>query len=145
VQRFRFSLEKVRQWRHTQVELEEAQLEKLFAERLRLKSALAQLGAGRAGEEQAILRLASVEAQQLSSLDRYQRHVEERKQQIHGQARDCDRRIAEQRARLLDARRNFQLLDKLKERRLVEWRLDFTREQEAHTAEAYLARWKADS
>ena len=141
MQRFRFPLEKVREWRGTQVELEEARLEKLLGERQQLEATLAQLDAGRVLEERAVLRMTRVSAEQLAALDYYRIYVEERKRQTQAQIAECGGRIARQRTRLMEARRNFQLLDRLKERRLAEWRLDFSREQEALAGELYLARW----
>jgi flagellar export protein FliJ len=142
MQNFRFSLEKVRAWRSTQVELEEALLERLFAERKRLESALASLDASKTGEERAILELSAVDGRQLAFLDRYQRHVEASKKKTQAAIADASRRIATQRARVLEARRNFQLLEKLNERRFAEWRVEFNRELEAQAGEAYLARWR---
>ena len=142
MQRFRFPLEKVREWRGTQVELEEARLEKLLGERQQLEAALAQLDAGRVSEERAVLRQTRVAAEQLAALDYYRIYVEERKRQTQAQIDECGRSVAQQRTRLMEARRNFELLDRLKERRLAEWRLDFSREQEALAGELYLARWR---
>ena len=45
---------------------------------------------------------------------------------------------------MLEARRRCRLLEKLKERRLAEWRAAAEREIEALAAEAFLTRWNQE-
>jgi hypothetical protein len=52
--------------------------------------------------------------------------------------------ILKQRARVVDANRRVKLLEKLKDRRLVEWRLAWQRETDSLASEAFLARWQRE-
>ena len=59
---------------------------------------------------------------------------------IAGQRTQTERQITEQRTRLLEARRNVELLKRLRSKRLAAWKLDFNREIEQLAAEAHLSR-----
>jgi hypothetical protein len=50
--------------------------------------------------------------------------------------------IAARQARIVEARRRARLLEKLRGRRLEEWRIAGEREMENFAAEAFLARWQ---
>ncbi len=52
-----------------------------------------------------------------------------------------DKEIAEQRKQLLKARKDFRVLEKLKEKRFKGWVYLSDREIEDNAAEAYISRW----
>jgi hypothetical protein len=53
----------------------------------------------------------------------------------------CETQIVEQRKRLLQARRDHTVLEKLKEKRLRTWSYLSDREIEETAAEAYISKW----
>lgn len=146
MRRFAFPLERVRQWRATQVELELAALERLFSAMRRLDEEEFDL---RTGLRNARLELAEeagagrqVSAPALLRLDDYGHFVQRGIERIGSRRQDLSRRIEEQRGRLVTARRNQRLLDKLRERALSEWQRQHDRELENQAGELYLARWR---
>jgi hypothetical protein len=54
---------------------------------------------------------------------------------------EAEKKLAECRAAMLEARRRCSLMEKLKERRRADWEAAANREIEALAAESFLARW----
>ena len=54
----------------------------------------------------------------------------------------CEREVEAQRQKVLEAQRQCRLLEKLEQRRRVEWQLAADSELESLAAESFLARWK---
>jgi hypothetical protein len=50
--------------------------------------------------------------------------------------------VAEQQVRLVDAQRDFELLEKLKTEKKAGWQAAFEREEEELASELYLAKWE---
>lgn len=140
MQRFRFRLASVLGWRILQLEIEEGKLEALFAERRRRQEEIAAVGEQRRNAER-VLRADSVDGQALAALDAHRHAMVRLGERLRTQAQDCERRIAAQQVKVLEAERRVQLLDRLKERRLEEWRLEADREQETLASETFLAKW----
>jgi hypothetical protein len=138
---FQFRLETVLGWRRLHLDLEETRLQRLFEELRQVDLAEDRLDAEKAEADRAVLYSASVEAQELAALDRHRLHVARVKERLRQERADCQRRIAAQREQVLKAERDVRLLEKLRERRLVEWQTAADREQEALASELFLARW----
>ncbi len=138
---FTFRLEKVLRWRQTQLELEQFALSRLAAECLRWDAALKKLEDERRAAGQAAHSSGPVGGGYLAALAAYQKHVQHEKQICAERLRECERKMEQQRARLLKARREFRLLERLRQLRRAEWEIAVDREFEALAAEAYLARW----
>jgi flagellar export protein FliJ len=138
---FRFSLEKILSWRRTELQSEEARLAALFAERNRLDAASVEI---RAASERAATRIFAAEAVdgiELQSLNGYQRRLEKELISLDRRRAQSGVEILKQRARVVDAHRRVRLLEKLKDRRLGEWRVDWQRETDSLASESFLARW----
>ena len=144
MKRFQFPLERVREWREKQVAVEEAKLQRLFREMSAISDARAELDAELEGNEQMLLHDPGVSALDLRALDAFRRYAKAERARIENLRADCARRIEEQRAAIMEARRRYQLLDRLKQRNLRLWTADMNRELEANAAEAYLAKWNAE-
>jgi hypothetical protein len=143
VKRFAFPLETALAWRFRQLELEEAQLQALFGEREAFLSAKRRLSHDLAKEE-TLLTGAIMNAEQLAALDRFRRHVAARNLRLDAAISECEQRIEAQRARVNEARRQHELLDRLRGKALAEWTAAEAREQEQLAAELYLARCVRD-
>lgn len=139
--RFRFRLEKVRQWRQVELDLEEAALRRLLSELRALQAGLARVEADRGEAERALLRAEVVEAQELAALDAYRFHLTRERERIEKQIRECEGRIAAEQQRVLEARRKLRLLERLKERRRADWETETAREVEKLAGEVFLANW----
>ncbi len=138
---FRFPLEKVLRLRYTQLELEEARFRRQAAELATLDRALAEMEASAIGAEADLRAQKVVTGRDLAALGGYRMAVKEREEQIVQQRDACRRLVAERQAAMMEARRRFRLLEKLKERRLGEWEKARDRELEEIASESFLARW----
>jgi|SRR5579863_1343597 len=139
---FAFRLEKVLRWREAKVELEQFQLSRLAAECAQWDRALARLDDERSEAEKTVLASGSVGGGELGALARFKERLKQDKQTALGRRQECERKMEEQRGRLLTARREFRLLDRFRQVRRAEWERLIDREFEALAAENHLARWK---
>lgn len=140
---FRFRLERVLEWRRTERDVEDQRLRQIHAELERLQGEQARLQAARVTAEMEVLRAGPVEARELVALAAYRRRLEQDRQRVLEQSRECRARADAQRARCLEADRRCRLLEKLRARKLAEHLLAGDREQETAAAESYLAQWPA--
>jgi chromosome segregation ATPase len=145
MKRFRFSLERVHQWRQLRMDRELAELQRRFAvlhgveqeeQKVRLQGRQAEGALDDAGSPGA-----PVHSYILARLDVYRRSVRHRLSELSRRREEADREIALQRERLLDARRDVMLLDKLKDKSQRRWYQAHLREIETFAGEVYLARW----
>jgi len=141
---FRFSLEKVLSWRRTELQAEEARLAALFAQRTRLDAARAEIRAVRDRAGSRMLEAGPIDGVELASLSGYLRRLEKELIALDRQRAQSGEEILKQGARVVDAHRRVRLLEKLKDRRLGEWRLDWQRENENLASESFLARWRRE-
>ena len=140
MKRFDFPLETVRRWRMERAGIEELKLRKILAEKQTLVASKLQIESETAQTVQKVLAQPSVESLELESLDSYRLYVRGRIRDLENQARQCEARIIEQREKVLEARRQFELLDRLREKALTEWRAAGNKEQEEMAAELFLAK-----
>jgi hypothetical protein len=141
MQSFRFSLEKVLSWRRTELQAEEARLAGLFAERSRLDAARAGVRFARDSAGKRLLEAGGIDGIELASLSGYRHRLENELIALDRQRAQSGEAILKQRARVVEFHRRVRLLEKLKDRRLGEWRLAWQRETDSLASEAFLARW----
>ena len=127
-------------WRQAKMELEQFALHRLAAECARWDVRLAEIDSARHQAEQLVLS-GPVEGSDLAALASYQQHLRDEKQASLAHRRNCEQRMEQQRALLLAARREFRLLEKLRQVRRAAWEAAVDREFEALAAETYLAQW----
>lgn len=139
---FSFRLERVLEWRKAQLELAQAALSRIAGECARWDAALAKLANARAQADALVRSPGTVNGAELGALSRYQTYVEQQRKIATDRRRDCQVKLEQQRARVLEARREHRLLEKLREVRRAEWESAVNREFEALAAETYLAQWE---
>lgn len=138
---FRFSLEKILEWRKTQLRTAEERLSQLQAQLEALKQ---QEQAIQAAYHQAHTRLLA--APQVTGLD-FQAYSASQARALKEQAilRSEIGRVTslvdDQRERLVKARRDHKILERLREQRQRQWQYLFDREIENDAAESYLSNW----
>ncbi|MGA3041840.1 MAG: hypothetical protein ABSF54_13720 [Bryobacteraceae bacterium] len=139
---FQFSLRQALQWRTTQLELEENKLRQLVAtlEEIALAAVRLDLVKGRA--EGAVREAPLVEAADLWALAAYRQRLIAELRALELKRTACEREVEAQRQKVLEAQRQCRLLEKLEQRRRVEWQLAADSELESLAAESFLARWK---
>lgn len=130
-------------WRKSKLELEQFTLGRLALERARWEHVLAELETSRAHADRLVLSSESLHGRDLQAMFRYKEMLGKQEQIALSRRTECDRKIEQQRERLLHARREFRLLEKLRQVRRTEWEAAVDREFEALAAESYLARWTA--
>jgi len=140
MKRFHFPLERVRRWRSEQARIEELKLEQLVERVTRLREEKRGIESARANAEQQVLCQASIEASELASLEAYRLHVRNKIRDINGRTRQAEMAAEQQRQRLIQARRDAELLERLKRKALGEWQTASNREQETLATELYLAK-----
>ena len=138
---FAFRLEKVLRWRQARLELEQFALSRLAAECAHWDEVLAKLSQARTDAQTLMRSSETVNGLDLAALGRYQQHLDQQRTAAFERRRECGQRMEQQRGRLLQARRDHRLLEKLRQTRHAEWETAVNREFEALSAENYLARW----
>ncbi len=147
MKRFRFSLERVRQWRETEIGIEHAKLEKALAElrrlvelRERLRRQLDEAGSAIQHDAAAGSRF---DAGRFAELEEYRQFIRRKELEITVEESQCHQQVALQRERLSEARRRARVLERLRERALDQWSRSHTRELEETAAELYLVKLRS--
>ena len=140
MKRFHFPLETVRRWRLERAGIEELKLRQILAEKERLSAAKGQIQGQLSQTVQQVLGQPSIPAFELESLDSFSVHVRGRVRKLDSQERECEARIVDQRNKVLKARRQFELIERLRQKALTEWRAAGNKEQEDLAAELFLAK-----
>ncbi len=138
---FQFRLERVLRWRQARLELEQFALGRIAADCKRWDTLMVKLENSRAEAETLLLSPHPVTGNELEALARYKEHLGRERQVALDHRLECERKMEQQRARLLAARREYRLLERLRQVRRAEWETAVNREFEALAAESYLARW----
>ncbi len=140
MKRFEFPLQRVADWREKQLTLEEMKLERLNGDLSLLDGRRRALDTEQTAADRAVLQARTVTSEELQRLDAFRRYATNQRALIAGQRAQAERLIAEQRTKLLEARRNVELLKRLHGKRLAAWKLEFNREIEQLAAESHLSR-----
>jgi flagellar export protein FliJ len=141
VTRFHFPLQRVLDWRRTQLEIEEAKFRQATATLAAVDHARAELEAGAVRTEFEVRRWDPVGGDDLAAFGAYRIRVRQEEVRLAAKRSECARAAAAQQAAILEARRRLKLLERLKERRLAEWTAASDREMEEIASESYLAQW----
>jgi flagellar export protein FliJ len=113
----------------------------LLAERTRLESELQRLQDARPEAARELIESGAADAQECWALAGYTRSLERRIAQERGRLAACEQQIRQQRDTVTEARRQYKLLENLRERRWQEWLREADREASAAAGEAALTRW----
>jgi hypothetical protein len=140
MKRFEFRLERVAAWREEQLALEESRLHQFQAELRSLEARRAALESEEAASARALVTAASLTAEDLHREDQFRRYAARQRELMAAQKTVTERKINDQRARVLEARQKVELLKRLRAKRLAAWAAEFDRELEQQAAEAHLTR-----
>jgi flagellar export protein FliJ len=144
MKKFTFTLDRVREWRERQAALEEARLEKLFAERTFVEHQRDLLEGEVLETATAVAHASAVTSVELTALDEFRRYAAAQRPVFARKLADCDARIAAQRQALTEAKRRFELLDHLRSKKRNKWNKEFAREIEMQASESFLAKWSGE-
>jgi hypothetical protein len=140
MKRFHFPLERVRRWRDGQARLEELKLQQLAEQSKGLGNEKRAVESAAAQSQREVLEQPRIEAIQLQSLDAFRRHTRNKIRDLEIREREAEAAVELQRQRAMQARRDAELLERLKQKALDAWQAASDREQEALAAELYLAK-----
>ena len=140
MKRFDFPLERVLRWRREQASLEEIKLQQLRSEVANIQATRRQIESERAQSESHVLTQRSIDPISLESLDSYRQYVAGKIRQLEYRKLQWQAKIAEQLNRVIAARRQFELLGRLKQKALDGWQDSMNKEQEQLAAELFLAK-----
>jgi flagellar export protein FliJ len=139
---FRFGLQKVLRWRETQLEIEEARFKQAAQKVSELDRARAELQAEAIRTEVEVRRWSPVDGRDLAALGGFRLHVKTRESELAQQRAESQKALEDRQKAMLEARRRCRLLERLKERRRVEWQVGCERELEELASESFLAGWE---
>lgn len=129
------------EWRRTEARIEEAKLERHFAELHAIDAREKMLEEERAKSEKELLQQASATGRELAALDDFKRYIAIERQRLRRVRNDCKKKIEAQIQVVTLKRRDVRLLEKLKEDRIKVWTADLHREIDQQAEESYLAKW----
>jgi len=141
MKRFRFPLDRVRQFRKMQMESEHAKLEQIYARLHSIESLTAELGRQKRQAETSVVSAASVAGLELNSLKEFRTYARKMTSVFQLRRAKIEAEIELQRQALLEARRKYEMLDRLRSRSRSKWQYEFDREQDQLAAEVHLAGW----
>lgn len=141
MRRFQFRLETVLGWRRLQVETEEARLRRLFEQLRQTDLARERVQCEKSQSQRAVLYSGSTSSAELVAMEAHSRRLTRELERLAAERLQCERNIAQQRERLVEAERGMRLLEKLREKQAAEWHEAVSREQEAAAAELFLGQW----
>jgi hypothetical protein len=140
MRRFAFRLEQIRSWRRNQYDLEQVRLQGLYAELRSLEAAQQRITSEFERSRRALVHASVLVAVDLHSLEHAREYTRRELRRLWLAKTDLDKRIAAQRSRVLDARRQSQLLEIMRDKALVAWTAARDKEEEELGAELFLAR-----
>jgi len=144
MKKFSFPLARVMDFRRLQARVEEAKLEKIYAELRAVDARENAMRQQRAEAGKAMQAVTSAMGSELAMLGQFdQAFIEERKRMDKIRV-ECRKRIAMQFNVLMKKRRDVRLLEKLKDQRFEVWEKEMWKEIDQQAEESYLSKWSRD-
>src|SRR5580693_584593 len=119
---FRFRLEKVLAWRRTQAQLADLEFRREAVALAALDQATAELQARAIQTEAEVRDWSPLEGSDLAALGAFRGSVERQTKDLAARRTEQTKKLAERELAMLEARRRCRLLERLRERRLAEWK-----------------------
>ena len=141
---FRFPLQRVLEWRALQLRVEEEKLAALQQQLTSLLEVREKLSAERNRSQSHLFASGTAAGSDLQSWALYQARLVKQQELLKTHLAQCEKLILEQTQKLLKARTDHRVLERLKERRWRQWVYLNDREQEDTAAEVYLSKWSRE-
>lgn len=142
MKKFRFPLERLLNYRRAQLAAEQAKLEKILAEQRALRERRAALEREDRAIRENLRRLPELASAELEAAAMFRRYAETETVRLLSAEGELASRLERQREAVLCARREVEVLERLRERKREDWRRELDREMEAQVAELVIARWR---
>ncbi len=140
---FHFRLDRVLEWYRTQLRLEENRLASYLANLNLVHERIVRLQDERVSAERAVTFSTAIRASDLAYLDSYRSRVKAEAATLEQELIERERVVQAQRFAIQKAQRRVKLVEKLRDRRLAEYRYEEDRSLENLAAESYLAKFAA--
>ena len=131
-------------WRSLELASEEAKLENLVREQIRLQTLRAGLSADKSKLDASMGTFPDLRGDDLRAVTAYTLRLKRQAEELLELQNQCARDLGLQRQKCREAKQRFRLLEELKERRLKAWRYEQAHELESLASESYLANWNRD-
>lgn len=141
MRKFRFPLQRLLNYRRSRLAGEQARLDQLLAEQFRLEERRAALEREDRLVGESMRRLPVLTSEQLAAVAAFRRYAAAELSRLASESALAASRVAAQREAVLGARREVEVLEKLREKRHEHWRQELDQETERQTAELVVARW----
>jgi len=138
---FHFTLERVLRWRSLQLAAEQAKLDRLVSEQLRLRALQASLSAEKSQLIASLGSMPDLRGDDFRAAASYSESLVRQSERLIDRITQCEKSLAEQRTKYRAAKQRCRLLEELKARRLEEWRYEQAAQLESLASESYLANW----
>lgn len=141
---FRFTLQRIFEFRAARLAEEERKLAVLRKEIGELNQAIERIGQLREESGAAVVRGGEVSGHDLQALAGFKAKLRRDQRQLFQKRSACTEKLVQQREAYMTARSEYRILEKLRNRHFAEWFLTAKREVDNVASELYLARWKKD-
>ena len=138
---FKFRLERALQLRERQLKTEEAALEDLLNRRGQMMDEMKALDVSLQQARVSIQRQQFVRPAELVSLDRYNGRVDRERKEWQSKIAAHDAIVEKQKTKVVEARGGVRLLEKMCEKRKLEWQAEGNRELEELGTDFSAAQW----
>ena len=138
---FRFRLARVLEWEQAKCHLEEFRTGQVSASLNKTNSELAHLRADFVRGEREVVSATVMVGPELHALAAWRKVFRSKEATLEAARKDWERKLFEQRARWVQARRRCRLFESLRSRRMDEYEQETSRALEATASEAHLVRW----
>jgi flagellar export protein FliJ len=141
MKKFHFPLDRVLDWRRTQVRVEQIKLDRLLGELRQIEGQAAIVQGDRESAQRAVVQSSSSLGSELLAFNNYRNASTARSAGLDRDRSACLERIRAQREVMSRKERDVRLLEKLREDRLQTWVREQDREIDQQAAEGHLGRW----
>lgn len=136
---FHFSLDRVLRWRAIELATEQAKLEQLVREQVRLQGLRAQWSAAKSKLIGSLAAFPDLRGEDLRAAAAHNLFLKRQLEKLIELQLKCEQALMEQRKKFREAKQRVRLLEQLKERRFAEWRHSEDLQIETLSSELYLA------
>jgi len=143
MKKFRFPLEKLLRYRRARLVAEQGKLERILAEQRTVQDRRAALEREDRVVMENLRRLPVLTSVELEAASAFRRFAEAETARLISVEGELASRLERQREALLAARREVEVLERLRERKYDDWRRELDREMESQVADLVVARWRS--
>lgn len=140
MKKFKFPLDRALDWRRTQAQIAESQLQRLYAELRTAEHRLRETEQAREQAQRQLLAGGSATGSELAALDRYRKAAAEECVRLAKAVGEINRRVQAQLQTVLGKRRDVKLLEHLRADKLQQWNAELDREIDREASELHMAK-----